>query len=328
MRPPLLSILPSFLRFVCIACGFHEAKASEPAQVQRAAAIIAALAENFEAPAWRGVVCSAPKRVEQASGQIHNAGLAPVWVTEVHAQQGARGYLMWEDSEEAPLVDFAWDAPAEESPPKLRKGAHLHQVANQQQFPVAGDLTARVASGCVPTAGANLIGFWAQKGFSAWAGSSQNSVPWPDLQLVTNRLRNRLHMQEIPDKDGFTDDGMTLSGAFPEDLRDCLQKDAADHGITLQTTLEAFSSDALKKETAAGRPVLLSCLVRLPQKPRLSWGHEVTGIGWIEIEGRFFAGVRDNFFPCASPQTTRWIGEGQIKTLIRAVPQPEPIRPK
>jgi hypothetical protein len=133
-------------------------------------------------------------------------------------------------------------------------------------------------------------------------------------------------MQEIPDKDGFTDNGMPLSGAFPADLEECLRQDAAELGIPLETSLHRFSAAALRRETSEGRPVLLSCLVRLPQKPHLSWGHEVTGTGWVEIEGGFFAGVRDNFLPSKSGQITRWIAEGQFQSLLRVVPRPDLIR--
>jgi hypothetical protein len=120
---------------------------------------------------------------------------------------------------------------------------------------------------------------------------------------------------------------MPLSGAFPADLREALALDAAAYRIPLETTLERFSANSLKQETGEGRPVLLSCLVRLPQRPRLAWGHEVTGTGWVEVEGRLFAGVRDNFLPSKSGETTRWIGEVQMQTLLRAVPQTGSIRP-
>ena len=319
-------ILPPFL---LLSAYSGQAAPSEPAvPAQRAATLVAALADAFEPPAWRGLVCSPPRRIEQSPGQIYDSGLPPVWVVDVTTEKGLQGYLMWEDSPAAPLVDFALDTPEAQCLPKAGKGALLRNVPNQQQFPVQGNSAPEIASGCVPTAAANLIGFWAGKGLQSWAGANAASGYAPDLQLITNRLRGQLRMQEIQDRDGFTQNGMPLSGAFPADLRDGLKKDAAAYGIPLQTELERFSGEALKKETAAGRPVLLSCLVRLPQRPRLSWGHEVTGTGWVEIEGRFFAGVRDNFLPSKSGETTRWIGEGQIQTLLRAAPQPDSIRPR
>ena len=321
LRPTLLALL-ALLLFSTPA--FPDAHAEEQAPAKRAAALVAALADAFEPPAWRGLTCSTPHRVEQSPGQIYQSGLGPVWVAEVTTPGGHTGYLMWEDSPEAFLVDFAWDAPEEQCLPKPGRGALLRNVPNQQQFPVQGNSAPKIASGCVPTAGANLVGFWVNKGLHRWTGTPSATA---DLRLVASRLRNRLRMQEIPDLDGFTENGMPLSGAFPADLRDGLQLDAAAHGIPLETTLERFSGGALKRETAEGRPVLLSCLVRLPQKPRLSWGHEVTGTGWVEVEGRLFAGVRDNFLPSRSGETTRWIGEGQMQTLLRAEPQIGSIRP-
>jgi len=300
----------------------HAIRAEEQAPAQRSATLIAALAKAFEPPAWRNVTCSPPRRVEQTPGQIYRSGLPPVWVATVTTPGGVSGYLMWEDSPECPLVDFAWDAPERTCLPKPGWGALVRNVPNQQQFPVPGTTAPEVASGCVPTAGANLIGFWIAMGFEGWSGTNRPSDAHPDLQRVTQRLRERLRMQEIPDRDGFTENGMPLSGAFPADLRDGLEKDAAAHGIPLTTALERFSGEALKRETAGGRPVLLSCLVRLPQKPNLSWGHEVVGTGWVEIEGRLFVGARDNFLPSRSGGTTRWIEAGQVQTLLRAAPQP------
>lgn len=303
-------------------------RAEETSPDRRAASLVSALAEAFEPPAWRAVTVSPPRRVEQNPGQIYNAGLAPVWVVQVAAPLGRQGYLMWEDSPGAPLVDFAWDAPEGEGLPKRGCGSLVQHVPNQQQFPVAGKLARDVASGCVPTAAANLIGFWAGKGLRRWGETKEDATRAPDLPLLTQRLRDRLRMQEIPDKDGFTANGMPLSGAFPSDLLEVLRQDAAERGITLETSLQRFSPDLLRRETAAGRPVLLSCLVRVPQKPQLSWGHEVTGTGWVEIAGSFFAGVRDNFLPSQNRETTRWIAEGQMQTLLRVAPIPESIRPE
>ncbi len=325
MRFRLGTTLPALLLFATAA--FCAEPLAEPDPTQRAAALVAALADTFEPPAWRGLTCSTPRRVEQSPGQIYQSGLGPVWVMEVAASGGNQGYLMWEASPEAVLVDFAWDAPEAQCLPKPGKGALVRNVPNQQQFPIPGTLAPEVASGCVPTAAANLIGFWVPKGLQRWTGAPAVPGTALDLRPIANRIRSRLRMQEIPDKDGFTENGMPLSGAFPADLREALALDAAAHGIPLETTLERFSANSLKQETKEGRPVLLSCLVRLPQRPRLAWGHEVTGTGWVEVEGRLFAGVRDNFLPSKSGETTRWIGEVQMQTLLRAVPQTGSIRP-
>ena len=300
------------------------ARGTEPEE--RSAGLVAALAAAFEPPAWRELTCSPPRKVEQSPNQIYNARLAPVWVVKVQSSTGVQGYLMWEDSPGLPLVDFAWDALQTQCLPRTGRGALVPQVPNQQQFPVPGIATAQAASGCVPTAAANLVGYWVDRGYPRWGGKKAGTGALPDLRLITYRIRERLRMQEIPDKDGFTDYEMSLSGAFPADLNEGLLQDAKEHEVDLETSLQRFSPSTLQQETAAGRPVLLSCLVRLPQKPWLSWGHEVTGTGWVEIEGRFFAGVRDNFLPSQSGETTRWISEGQIQTLLRVEPRNGSIR--
>jgi hypothetical protein len=140
------------------------------------------------------------------------------------------------------------------------------------------------------------------------------------LKKITERLRAKMQMQEIQDKDGFTDSGMPVSGAYPADLVEALKQDAAECGVAIQTSLARFSMETLKREIAASRPVLISCVVRLPQKPHLSWGHEVTGVGWLELDGRPFVGVRDNFLPSASGETIRWMEAGQCEILITIQP--------
>jgi hypothetical protein len=321
MRHPL-----SRFAVLLFCASLWKAPARGNPQDERSSALVAALTAAFEPPAWRQVSCSPPRKIDQNPGQIYNAGLAPVWVVEVESKNGGRGYLMWEDVPGFPLVDFAWDAPESVCLPRPGKGALVPQVPNQQQFPVPGLTSPSVASGCVPTAASNLVGYWALRGQPQWAGKNDAPGQAPNLRMITNRLRKRLRMQEIPDKDGFTDNGMPLSGAFPTELKEGLLQDATDHGVLLETSLQKFSPSTMRQETAAGRPVLLSCLVRLPQKPWLSWGHEVTGSGWVEIEGRFFAGVRDNFLPSKSGETTRWISEVQIQTLLRAEPRNGSIR--
>jgi hypothetical protein len=135
-------------------------------------------------------------------------------------------------------------------------------------------------------------------------------------------------MQEIADTCGYTDNGMPVSGAFPEDLRAALSSDALAHGLSVNVSLERFSLEGLQQETALGRPTLSSCIVRLPHKPGLSWGHEVTSIGWSRVGTVDFVGVRDNFFPVKpygeSPegltdatQAVRWIRTDAFQSLLR-----------
>jgi hypothetical protein len=123
-------------------------------------------------------------------------------------------------------------------------------------------------------------------------------------------------MSEIPDTPGYTDNGLCLSGAYPEDLARTLESDARAHEVSAKAEFSRFSFVRLREEINASRPVLLSCMVRLPQKPHLFWGHEVIGVGWLKVREAEFAGVQDNFYPTASAETVRWIRKEAFDSLI------------
>jgi hypothetical protein len=127
-------------------------------------------------------------------------------------------------------------------------------------------------------------------------------------------------MEELPDEGGYTDGGMPLSGANPEELASAIRADATAHGLRIEVEWAPFSSDVVRREVIARRPVLLSCEVRLPQKPQLAWGHEVTGIGWVKVGEDAYIGVRDNFYPGADPDTTRWIRADYFESVITIHP--------
>ena len=77
-----------------------------------------------------------------------------------------------------------------------------------QQFPMKSMDGALVASGCVPTAGASLIAFWAARPTAAaWGGEGE--------QALVRRLRSRMRMGVIPDAEGYTDGKMSLAGGLP-----------------------------------------------------------------------------------------------------------------
>jgi hypothetical protein len=188
----------------------------------------------------------------------------------------------------------------------------LGGVPALQQFALPQAGGKRVASGCVPTSAASVVGFWIEHGDPQWRGDASAEL----LQDLARRIRGRLKMEAIPDKDGYTDDGMTLAGAMPEDLAVALQADADEFHVPVRSRVGKFRFETLRSEIGAGRPVLLSCMVRLPQKPRLSWGHEVAGVGWAKIGEVCFVGVVDNFYPVKDPGTIRWIQEEAFETLI------------
>lgn len=268
------------------------------------------------APA-KDLALSSPVLVAQAPGQIYQNALPPVWVVRVRNGPSDHGYLMWENTETAALLEFALEGKLLPCP---EKGGITEGVPALQQFPVPGRTARTVASGCVPTAAASLIGYWTNHGFPQWNGSPA----LPEKSSVKNhalRLRQTLRMSEMPDTSGYTDDGLTLSGAYPHELAEVLAKDARAHGVSLKTEYSRFSFQTLKSETAAARPVLLSCMVRLPQKPHLSWGHEIIGVGWLELENQQFVGVEDNFYPTESSDTVRWIRREAFESLITVSPE-------
>ena len=257
-----------------------------------------------------------PVLAEQSPGQLYKNGLPPVWVARIEDENGARGYLMWENSPSGALLEFTL---AGKHAPVASIGGLTEGVPALQQFPVPGTNHKPVASGCVPTAGASLVGYWTTHGFPDWSGGRPPGQV-ESLKHFAARLRGRLNMSELPDTSGYTDDGMPLSGAYPRELALALERDAGENGVLLQTVHAPFSFRTLRTEIGAGRPVLLSCMVRLPHKPQLSWGHEIIGVGWLELDGAEYAGVKDNFYPTGSPEAVRWIRKEAFESLITVLP--------
>ena len=223
---------------------------------------------------------------------------------------------MWEKDAAGKLVEFSL------SRSESVAGEHcVAGVTNVQQFGVPGISAPEVCSGCVPTAAANLVAYWSAHGFPQWGVFLDDKKPTrAELEAQATRLRSLLKMQEIADTLGYTDDRRPLAGAMPEDLAKALQKDAADRGVKATVEFTKFSAERLRSEIAGGRPVLVSCVVRLPQKPQLSWGHEIIGIGWTEIGGDTFVAVHDNFYP-SEEIDTRWIRADAFESMIVVVPE-------
>lgn len=304
-----------------LALAALRAAAVESTDDQRAHALILlkGLASAFAPSALEGAIPSHVRLVTQKPGQLWENDLPPVWTADLETPDGIRGHLMWDNGAAGKLLEFALDAPLTPHP---STGGIVQQIRGIQQFPVSGKDGRMVASGCVPTAAGILIQFWSETRFSNWAGETVKDST-EGVQSITRRIRKRLRMAEIPDNAGYTDDGMHLSGAFPKDLKDAIAEDAAEHGVLVQTEYRRFSMERLREEISEGRPVLLDCMVRLPHKPQLSWGHEITGVGWLEWEGIRFAGVRDNFFPTGSDEATRWIREESFGGMLTVRPSQE-----
>ena len=233
----------------------------------------------------------------------------PFWWAELRCDDGSAGHLAWMD--DGRLIDFSLDG--------------LSAVISPQAFALAGVPSGAfsgncwiggtpVASGCVPTAGASLIAFWsARPGAAAWGGAGE--------QDLVRRLRARMRMGVIPDLEGYTDGKMSLAGAFPDELAEALQADADERGVDVDVALSGYDRQLLGAEISAGRPVLVSCVVLLPRKPELCWGHQVVGVGRAEVGGAHYVGVIDNFFTPRIPGSIRWIAEDRVAQLVLVRPR-------
>ncbi|MDA7881121.1 hypothetical protein N9A94_02335 [Akkermansiaceae bacterium] len=278
---------------------------------ERGAAILQEVLSQKWAQDWKGAKLERVRLVEQKADLTHPTGLPPVWVADIVGADDQVGMMMWDSRGIGRLVEFTLDA-------KLNAPGGISGVPNLQQFPVKDGKGGKIASGCVPTAAASLLAYWAEKRFPQWRGDDGQKIE--DLTL---RLRRRLSMSPFPDTDGFTSDGMTLAGAFPHHLAAAIRNDALEKGVNIDCEISRFSIETLKKEIGLSRPVLLSCTVRVPHKPHLSWGHEVVGVAWATIDGVEIVGVVDNFYPTKHAETIRWIRADAFRSLIAIRPKKE-----
>jgi hypothetical protein len=317
MLPVLLSLL-----LFALALGAR-GQAQEPANAdeirERTRALCELLLPQSEQLTLT-VEIATPKLITQQPDQPWPTGLGPIWYVAFQLGGRERGHFMFEPDAKAQLHEFALDAPLPIPP---RNGTQLEKIPNLQQFPIAGAQNPKVASGCVPTSAACLIGYWAEHKFPQWNHAA--SKPAPDdftdaLKNVTMRLRARMRMMEIADRSGYTDDSTALSGAFPGDLAEALRVDAQEHRVPVRVELAKFEAARLREEVLSGRPALVSCVVRLPHKPHLSWGHEILAVGWQKIEEVVYVGVRDNFFPVENESTVRWIRDDVFQSMILIAP--------
>lgn len=257
---------------------------------------------------WNGATLSKVRRVEEKPDLAQPTGLPPVWHATVNGPGGKTGYLMWDATREGGLIEFSFDTSLTVDAPDARVIAGVPAL---QQFPVPGDGGTMVASGCVPTAAASLLGYWIANGHPQWGNAGRDT-----LKDLAKRLRARLDMTHFPDTDGFTPNGMALAGALPRDLAVAIQADANAHQVPIICRYLPFSIKDLKLEINAGRPVLLSCVVRVPHKPQLSWGHEVVAVGWARVGDTVFVGFLDNFYPTKNPDTIRWVRSDAFRSLV------------
>ena len=233
----------------------------------------------------------------------------PFWWAELRCAQGKAGYLAWAD--DGRLIDFSIEGLREVT---AVQAFALSGVPPIQQFPMKAPDGSFVASGCVPTAGASLIAFWSVRPrMAAWGGAGE--------QDLVRRLRGRMPMSVIPDEEGYADGKMSLAGSFPAALAEAMQADADERGVDVDVAVSGYDRQLLGAELFAGRPVLLSCMVLLPRKPELSWGHQVVAVGRAEVGGAHYIGVIDNFFVPRIGGTVRWIVEDRVNQLVLVRPR-------
>ncbi|MEY3392674.1 MAG: hypothetical protein RLZZ322_1523, partial [Verrucomicrobiota bacterium] len=254
------------------------------------------------------VEVAAVRRIQPLPTRWARSG-RPFWWADLRGDDGAAGHLAWTD--DGRLIDFSLEGLSAVISPQAFALAGVPPI---QQFPLKAPDDSVVASGCVPTAGASLIAFWsARAGTMAWGGAG-------DQDLV-RRLRARMRMGILPDLEGYTDGKMSLAGAFPDELAEALQADADERGVDVDVALSGYDRALLGAELSAGRPVLVSCVVLLPRKPELSWGHQVVGVGRAEVGGIHYVGVVDNFFTPRIHGSIRWIADDRIGQLVLVRPR-------
>ena len=301
-------------------CWFiFRASATEPADANdirdRGAAHLAELTAQPWLAEWKGSKLEDIRLVEQKKDLTWPTGLPSAWWAKLTHSDKGTGYLAWDSGGDGKIIEFAFDAAIAVDAPNAKT---LQGVPALQQFAIPQKDGSAIASGCVPTSAASVLGFWIERDYPQWRGDA-GAAP---LQALTKRIRARLNMQAIPDKDGYTDDAMTLAGAMPDELAQAIQTDADEHRVPIRSSVSRFRYEALQTEISAGRPVLLSCIVRLPHKPQLSWGHEVAGVGWAKLGEVRFVGILDNFYPVKNPATIRWLRSDAFDSLITISPAP------
>lgn len=271
---------------------------SKPIFRDRGEVILRELLAQAWADSWQGATLEAIQLIRQKEDLAQPTGLPPVWHAEIKGPAGKSGYLIWDCSNEGKLVEFALDD-------DLPIPGAITGLPTQQQFAVPGPNDQPMASGCVPTSAASVVLHWMDR-------LDRKAPGKKEMTLV---LRKRLTMSRFPDTDGFTENGMALAGAFPHKMAEALNAEATKRDLPIRARLLRFSMAPFRKEIVTGRPTLLSCTVRVPHKPQLSWGHAVAGIAAVELDGVELVGIHDNFFPTEHPETIRFIRQDAFRTL-------------
>lgn len=302
-----------FLFFVMVA-SVPLAKAG-PEIGKRGPLILKEIVSQPWAVAWKSSTLKKVRLVTEKPDLDLPLNLPPVWSAVISGPDGKTGHLIWDSTGEGKLVEFSLD---DKLVIRSNSAKAITGVPNLQEFPIKDKEGKLVASGCVPTAAANVVTFWARKKYPQWLGDDGKTPK--DLAL---RLRKQLKMKLYPDVDGFSPNRMALAGAYPGDLLKVLQGEAEAYKVPVEMGLGRFAFPLLKREIDASRPALLSCLVRVAHKPELSWPHEVAAVGYCEIDGVKLIGVKDNFFPTENEEAIRWIREDAFRSILILRPHKE-----
>ena len=260
------------------------------------------------AASWKSATLKNVRLISEKPDLRQPLNLPPVWSALISGPDGASGHLIWDSVGEGKLVEFSLD---EKFQVNGVFGRVISGVPSFQQFSIMGEDLKPVASGCVPTAAASVVSYWASERFPSWRGHDGKTPK--DLVL---RLRSKLNMTLFPDVDGFTPNRMALAGAYPSELLEVLKAETVAYDLPIQIGLGRFSFPLFKKEIDKSRPALLSCMVRVAHKPHLSWPHEVAGVGYCEIDNVKLVGVMDNFFPTDHKETIRWIRQDAFRSIL------------
>ncbi len=278
-----------------------------PAAATAATQAIQAIA-GIGADPWRGARLGSLTRVDKNPAD-------PVLAAQVVHHGRTVGYFLLEAKAPHRLMEWGVDAERPLTPGK-QAGA-LAGITNVQQFKATFNGKTAV-SGCVPSAAANVAAYWAKQ----YPQIEPEIGTTAGMQRLVLNLRARFNVMTLPDDKGYTDDGTTLTGAWPGSAAVGLRQFFQERQVGLQVSADLpFERSQLRQEIAAGRPVFLcGSGIRLPHKPWLTWGHALTAIGWAEIDGRSFVMVHDNFYPTTATNAARWLPETQFGTMVLVTP--------
>jgi hypothetical protein len=299
----------AFLAVILAACLLPGCSSDSPQVTQGREHLEELRRSGLLAGTRAGTKLASVRRIVPVATRWSEAG-EPFWWAELTGPEGSGGYLAWREGGNHELIDFVLEGLLSVELPHAQA---LGGVPPLQQFPLQGADGARVASGCVPTAGASLIAYWSNRGTYDWQADDSH-------EGLVRRVRDRLPMSVIADDEGYADGKMALAGCFPGSLAVGLQADADQYRIPVHCRLAPFGRETLAQELAEGRPALVSCTVLVPRKPQLTWGHEVVAVGRAEVGGAHFVGVIDNYFSPRVPGTVRWIAAERCSSLLLVQP--------